>query len=188
MAAPGSLYPGRRAGRSCLLRSGGLLHRHLRPSPPAPCAPWCTWALSVGCSPQHCVPPRTAAKNKHFRERTPPQAVCLRRRCALPGTAGTCRRLPDESPRGMMGLSGSLYSTLPGGDRYGFSDCRDVAHRKNRVARRLLEQYGYPYLSMDHLKMGLIRSGYTSLSPMSSDLGSDGLSVARRAGNGQNCH
>ena len=40
---------------------------------------------------------------------------------------------------------------------------------KTALAQRLLEQYGYPYLSMDHLKMGLIRSGYTSLSPMSSD-------------------
>ena len=40
---------------------------------------------------------------------------------------------------------------------------------KTALAQRLLEQYGYPYLSMDHLKMGLIRSGYTSLSPMNSD-------------------
>ena len=40
---------------------------------------------------------------------------------------------------------------------------------KTALAQRLLEQYGYPYLSMDHLKMGLIRSRYTSLSPMSSD-------------------
>lgn len=39
---------------------------------------------------------------------------------------------------------------------------------KTALAQRLLEKYGYPYLSIDHLKMGLIRSGYTSLSPMSS--------------------
>lgn len=40
---------------------------------------------------------------------------------------------------------------------------------KTALAQRLLEAYGYPYLSMDHLKMGLIRSGNTSLTPMSDD-------------------
>ena len=40
---------------------------------------------------------------------------------------------------------------------------------KTVLAQRLLEEYGYPYLSVDHLKMGLIRSGYTDLTPMSSD-------------------
>lgn len=40
---------------------------------------------------------------------------------------------------------------------------------KTLLAQRLLEKYGYPYLSIDHLKMGLIRSGYTSLTPVSSD-------------------
>lgn len=40
---------------------------------------------------------------------------------------------------------------------------------KTLLAQRLLEQYGYPYLSIDHLKMGLIRSGSTELTPMSSD-------------------
>lgn len=40
---------------------------------------------------------------------------------------------------------------------------------KTRLAQRLLEKYSYPYLSIDHLKMGLIRSGYTSLTPESSD-------------------
>lgn len=40
---------------------------------------------------------------------------------------------------------------------------------KTALAQRLLEKYGYPYLSIDHLKIGLIRSGYTSLTPMSSD-------------------
>ncbi len=34
---------------------------------------------------------------------------------------------------------------------------------KTRLAQKLLERYGWPYLSLDHLKMGLIRSGYTSL-------------------------
>ena len=34
---------------------------------------------------------------------------------------------------------------------------------KTVLAQKLLEQYHYPYLSIDHLKMGLIRSGYTTL-------------------------
>ena len=40
---------------------------------------------------------------------------------------------------------------------------------KTALAQKLLEQYKYPYLSIDHLKMGLIRSGYTSLTPLSED-------------------
>lgn len=40
---------------------------------------------------------------------------------------------------------------------------------KTALAQKLLERYGYPYLSIDHLKMGLIRCGYTSLTPTSSD-------------------
>ncbi len=40
---------------------------------------------------------------------------------------------------------------------------------KTALAQRLLERYHYPYLSIDHLKMGLIRSGHTSLIPMSED-------------------
>ena len=36
---------------------------------------------------------------------------------------------------------------------------------KTLLAQRLLERYGYPYLSLDLLKMGLIRSGNTSLTP-----------------------
>ena len=36
---------------------------------------------------------------------------------------------------------------------------------KTAAAQRLLEQYHYPYLSIDHLKMGLIRSGQTTLTP-----------------------
>ena len=34
---------------------------------------------------------------------------------------------------------------------------------KTILAQRMLEKYKYPYLSLDHLKMGLIRSGYTDL-------------------------
>lgn len=36
---------------------------------------------------------------------------------------------------------------------------------KTALAQKLLETYQYPYLSIDHLKMGLIRSGYTKLTP-----------------------
>ena len=36
---------------------------------------------------------------------------------------------------------------------------------KTALAQKLLERYHYPYLSADHLKMGLIRSGNTSLTP-----------------------
>lgn len=35
---------------------------------------------------------------------------------------------------------------------------------KTVLAQKLLEKYKYPYMSIDHLKMGLIRSGKTSLS------------------------
>ncbi len=40
---------------------------------------------------------------------------------------------------------------------------------KTALAQTLLEKYKYPYLSIDHLKMGLIRSGNTSLTPVSKD-------------------
>ena len=40
---------------------------------------------------------------------------------------------------------------------------------KTVLAQKLLEKYKYPYLSIDHLKMGLIRSGKTELTPMSDD-------------------
>lgn len=40
---------------------------------------------------------------------------------------------------------------------------------KTLLAQRLLEAYHYPYLSIDHLKMGLIRSGQTALTPMDDD-------------------
>ncbi len=40
---------------------------------------------------------------------------------------------------------------------------------KTALAQKLLEKYKYPYLSLDHLKMGLIRSGNTSLTPLSDD-------------------
>lgn len=40
---------------------------------------------------------------------------------------------------------------------------------KTALAQQLLEKYKYPYLSIDHLKMGLIRSGNTTLTPTSDD-------------------
>ena len=40
---------------------------------------------------------------------------------------------------------------------------------KTVYAQKLLEKYKYPYLSIDHLKMGLIRSGQTELTPMDDD-------------------
>lgn len=40
---------------------------------------------------------------------------------------------------------------------------------KTAYAQRLLEKYSFPYLSIDHLKMGLIRSRNTDLTPLSDD-------------------
>ena len=40
---------------------------------------------------------------------------------------------------------------------------------KTALAQKLLETRAFPYLSIDHLKMGLIRSGNTLLTPMSAD-------------------
>ena len=40
---------------------------------------------------------------------------------------------------------------------------------KTLLAQRMLEKYSYPYLSVDHLKMGLIRSGSTPLTPEDDD-------------------
>jgi hypothetical protein len=38
-------------------------------------------------------------------------------------------------------------------------------YRKTFLAQKLLEKYKYPYLSIDHLKMGVIRSGKINLTP-----------------------
>ncbi|SKA71080.1 hypothetical protein SAMN02745111_02156 [Eubacterium uniforme] len=40
---------------------------------------------------------------------------------------------------------------------------------KTVLAQQMLEKYKYPYLSIDHLKMGLIRSGNTKLTPCDDD-------------------
>ncbi|MBO4722507.1 MAG: adenylate kinase [Muribaculaceae bacterium] len=41
---------------------------------------------------------------------------------------------------------------------------------KTLLAQKMLEEYNYPYLSIDHLKMGLIRSGNTNLTPEDDDV------------------
>ena len=40
---------------------------------------------------------------------------------------------------------------------------------KTLLSQRMLEKYKFPYLSIDHLKMGLIRSGNTKLTPEDDD-------------------
>ena len=40
---------------------------------------------------------------------------------------------------------------------------------KTLLAQKMLEKYNYSYLSIDHLKMGLIRSGNTNLTPEDDD-------------------
>ena len=40
---------------------------------------------------------------------------------------------------------------------------------KTLLAQKMLEKYKYPYLSIDHLKMGMIRSGNTVLTPEDDD-------------------
>ena len=40
---------------------------------------------------------------------------------------------------------------------------------KTVLAQKLLEKHHYPYVSIDHLKMGLIRSGNTDLTPEDDD-------------------
>ena len=40
---------------------------------------------------------------------------------------------------------------------------------KTALSQKLLEKYKFPYLSIDHLKMGLIRSDNTTLTPMDDD-------------------
>ena len=40
---------------------------------------------------------------------------------------------------------------------------------KTLLAQQMLEKFKYPYLSIDHLKMGLIRSGNTDLTPEDDD-------------------
>lgn len=46
---------------------------------------------------------------------------------------------------------------------------------KTFLAQRMLEKYKYPSFSIDHLKMGLIRSGNTTLTPLDDDALTDFL-------------
>ena len=46
---------------------------------------------------------------------------------------------------------------------------------KTALAQKLMEKYRYPYVSIDHIKMGLIRSGNTKLTPMDDGLLTDYL-------------
>ena len=46
---------------------------------------------------------------------------------------------------------------------------------KTLLAQRMLEKYKYPYLSIDHLKMGMIRSCKTNLTPEDDDALTDEL-------------
>jgi hypothetical protein len=49
---------------------------------------------------------------------------------------------------------------------------------KTVLAQKLLERYHVPYLSIDHLKMGLIRSGRTALTPMDGLIRDNGQNLA----------
>ena len=40
---------------------------------------------------------------------------------------------------------------------------------KTLLAQKLLERYKFPYISIDHIKMGLIRSGICKFTPESGD-------------------
>ncbi len=46
---------------------------------------------------------------------------------------------------------------------------------KTLLAQKMIEKYHYSCLSLDHLKMGLIRSGYTTLTPFDDDKMTDFL-------------
>lgn len=55
---------------------------------------------------------------------------------------------------------------------------------KTVLAQRLMERLAIPYCSLDHLKMGLIRSGYTALTPYQDDALTDLLwPIAREMAN-----
>ena len=46
---------------------------------------------------------------------------------------------------------------------------------KTLLAQQMLEEYRIPYVSIDHLKMGLIRSGKTDLTPEDDEVMTDYL-------------
>ena len=51
---------------------------------------------------------------------------------------------------------------------------------KTVLAQRMLEKYKYPYYSIDHLKIGLIRSGMTALTPEDDDELTDYARICHR--------
>lgn len=57
----------------------------------------------------------------------------------------------------------SIFFSNNKGDKYGNFNSWNITYRKTLLAQKLLEKYKYPYLSIDHLKMGLIRSKNTNL-------------------------
>ena len=59
---------------------------------------------------------------------------------------------------------------------------------KTRLAQKLMEKYKIPYFCQDHLKMGLIRSHYTDLTPDNDQELTGVRSVACNQGNGKNCY
>lgn len=68
-----------------------------------------------------------------------------------------------------------LYEKTVRGSVYGFLIGGASHAGKTLLAQHLPEKYHYPYLSIDHLKMGLIRSGQTVVTPMDDDLLTDYL-------------
>ena len=69
------------------------------------------------------------------------------------------RRLRCGNERKRAGGNHSVIILIAGASHTG----------KTKLAQSLLEKYKFPYLSIDHLKMGLIRSGHTELTPESND-------------------
>ena len=73
----------------------------------------------------------------------------------------------------LFGRKKSRYVEMMEKERSGFEEAKHViilitgaSHTgKTLLAQQILEKYNYPYLSVDHLKMGLIRSGKTDLTP-----------------------
>ena len=77
------------------------------------------------------------------------------------GTAGRTTRnfsykfLCEKTDDFLLGMEKMMIILITGASHTG----------KTVLAQKLLEKYKYPYFSIDHLKMGLIRSGYTKLTP-----------------------
>lgn len=116
--------------------------------------------------------------------------MCFHRKLLL----GISVLIARAAAHAMIGLSAALHINAAGeksaaGENGMVFLIAGASHTgKTALAQRLLEKYGYPYLSIDHLKMGLIRSGYTSLTPMSSDRELTDYLWPVVQGDGQNRH